>query len=342
MGKILEIVGSLRLTVALILLIAGASVFGTLIEQRKALETVYHSPLFVLLLTLLGVNLIFCTLLRLRLRLSMVGFLTTHIGVLLVLLGAVVGGACGTAGMMQLFVGETGDRFYTKDGTEKELPFALRLNRFSVEYYNFGSLSAVDNEGRIVAEVAPTKGAELTVPGHTIKIIDFVPDFVKDLDSGEVTTRSEVLRNPALLVSVTGGGKVSERWIFAKFPQMAHFHSDRENLPFNLVFQLSIRAYRTDASVLNSAGKELKRQTVEVNLPLSFGGYTFYQASYDEAQHEWSGIQVVRDPGVAVVYAGFGLLTFGVFFTLYAKPYLKKRAGGRGNQNANGNSSLAH
>jgi cytochrome c biogenesis protein ResB len=331
MGKILKIIGSLRLTIALILLIAGVSIFGTLIEPRKALETVYHSPLFVLLLALLGVNLIFCALLRVRLRLSMVGFLTTHIGVLLVLLGAVVGGACGTAGMMQLFVGDTSHRFLTGDQIEKELPFSVRLNQFSVEYYNFleypdlGDLIAADNEGNIIAKVPVEKGAEFFIGDYSIKIIDFVPDFVK-LDTGEVTTRSQMPRNPALLVSVSGGGKVSERWIFAKFPQMDHFYAHRESLPFNLVFEFRerIKSYRSDVSVLDWAGGELKRQTIEVNSPLSYGGYAFYQASYDREQHNWSGLQVVSDPGLPVVYAGFCLLIFGVFFILYAKPYLKR------------------
>lgn len=335
MGKILKIVGSLRLTIALILLIAGASVFGTLIEPGKALETVYHSPLFVLLLALLGVNLIFCALLRLRLRLSMLGFLTTHIGVLLVLLGAVVSGACGTAGMMQLFVGDTSHRFLTGDQIEKELPFSVRLNQFSVEYYNFleypdlGDLIAADNtdnKGNIIAKVPVEKGAEFFIGDYSIKIIDFVPDFVKDLDTGEVTTRSEVPWNPALLISVSGDDGVSKRWIFAKFPQMDHFHAGRGSLPFNLVFDFRerIKSYRSDVSVLDWAGRELKRQTIEVNSPLSYGGYTFYQASYDREQHNWSGLQVVRDPGLPVVYAGFCLLIFGVFFILYAKPYLKR------------------
>jgi hypothetical protein len=326
---ILKIIGSLRLTVALVLLIAGASVFGTLMEQRRALETVYHSPLFVLLLALLGVNLISCTLLRVRLRFNMLGFFATHIGVLLVLLGAVIGGACGTSGMMQLFVGKTKNRFLTDNQIEKELPFILRLNQFSVEYYDPGSLLAVDNEGVVIAEVVATKGAELVVNGYRMKIIDFVPDFVKDLDTGEVKTRSQIPQNPALLVSICGADKVDERWIFAKFPEMSHFHADREILPFNLLFEFRerIKSFRSDVSVLDWAGVELKRQALEVNFPLSYGGYTFYQASYDAAQHEWSGIQVVRDPGVVVVYTGFGLLTFGVFFILYAKPYLRKKAG---------------
>jgi cytochrome c biogenesis protein ResB len=333
MRRILKIVGSPALTFALILSIAAVSVFGTLIEQKRSLEVVYHSPLFILLLAAFGVNLTSCTLLRLRLQLRSLGFLATHIGVLLILVGAVIGGAYGIRGMMQLATDEVSNHFITDRQTLKELPFSIRLNRFSVEYYkfskyhNFGDLLAFDDDGYLIAEVPAEIGRESLIIGHSIKILDFVPDFVID-QTGEVATRSQLPENPALRVSIRAGDKTTARWLFSNFPGMEHHFAGEEVLPFHLLFKFQerIKSYKSDVSVLNSTGSELLRQTIEVNAPLSYGGYVFYQMDYDEAHYNWSLMQAVRDPGVPVVYAGFCLLTFGIFFILYAKPYLQRKA----------------
>jgi hypothetical protein len=36
-------------------------------------------------------------------------------------------------------------------------------------------------------------------------------------------------------------------------------------------------------------------------------------------------LQIVKDPGIPVAYAGFGALSFGVIFIFYVKPFLRKK-----------------
>lgn len=55
-------------------------------------------------------------------------------------------------------------------------------------------------------------------------------------------------------------------------------------------------------------GKQIAKEKIYVNEPLRFGGYWLYQSSYEENDPSYSGLLVVRDPGLGPVYAGLGLL----------------------------------
>lgn len=70
-------------------------------------------------------------------------------------------------------------------------------------------------------------------------------------------------------------------------------------------------------------GKVVKEKTIEVNHPLTHEGYAFYQASYDKERERWSGIEVVKDPGVPLVYMGFLFLVLGLVGIFYVQPVLK-------------------
>jgi hypothetical protein len=63
---------------------------------------------------------------------------------------------------------------------------------------------------------------------------------------------------------------------------------------------------------------------IEVNDPLRYGGYTFYQSSYDQKGLSWSGLQVRNDPGVPLVYAGFLIQILGMIVIFYINPLLRK------------------
>ena len=66
---------------------------------------------------------------------------------------------------------------------------------------------------------------------------------------------------------------------------------------------------------------------VAMNRPLHYRGYTFFQASYAEGERMTSILQVSRAPGLPLVYLGTGLLTIGITWMFYGKPWLQKRRG---------------
>ncbi|MEK7289570.1 MAG: cytochrome c biogenesis protein ResB, partial [Planctomycetota bacterium] len=72
-------------------------------------------------------------------------------------------------------------------------------------------------------------------------------------------------------------------------------------------------------------GQTVAEKTIRVNDPLKHRGYAIYQSSYDPEAGQFSGLQIVKDPGIPVVYSGFGALCFGVIFIFYIKPFLRKK-----------------
>lgn len=85
-----------------------------------------------------------------------------------------------------------------------------------------------------------------------------------------------------------------------------------------------VKAYRSRLAVYEEGNKVLEK-TISVNDPLSYGGYSFYQSNYREDDPTYSGILVVKDPGLPLVWTGFGMLCFGMIFAYYVRPRLLRR-----------------
>ena len=70
------------------------------------------------------------------------------------------------------------------------------------------------------------------------------------------------------------------------------------------------------------------KHDILVNDPLRFGDYALFQSSYDKEHLSWSGFQIVKDPGVPVVYLGFILLILGLITIFYINPLIKRNIKG--------------
>jgi len=72
-----------------------------------------------------------------------------------------------------------------------------------------------------------------------------------------------------------------------------------------------------------AAGREAglnTRASVRVNHPITYRGFRIYQLGYNPDDPTWSALLLVRDPGVPVVFSGFGMLVVGLITTLYLAP----------------------
>ncbi|MCX7834796.1 MAG: cytochrome c biogenesis protein ResB [bacterium] len=109
--KYLRPLASIGLTVVLLVLIAIAMVYGTIYESIAgtplAQADVYKSMWFDFLLGLLAINLTACTLNRYPYRPHQVGWLLTHLGILIILAGAVIGRNWGIEGQVMLAEGQS-------------------------------------------------------------------------------------------------------------------------------------------------------------------------------------------------------------------------------------------
>ncbi|PYK10789.1 MAG: hypothetical protein DME65_08815, partial [Verrucomicrobia bacterium] len=109
-NRIFEFFASLKLAVVLLAVIIVAAIAGTLYESsfdaKVSRAYVYRAPWFNLWLVLLGANLACSALSRWPWRKHHVAFLITHLGIITLLIGSLIGRIWGIEGTMTLFKGD--------------------------------------------------------------------------------------------------------------------------------------------------------------------------------------------------------------------------------------------
>lgn len=84
--------------------------------------------------------------------------------------------------------------------------------------------------------------------------------------------------------------------------------------------------YRSRVTVLDPAGGE-HPAVIEMNKPFYYGGYAFFQSSYNkEHGREMSILSVSKDPGQLYVFWGYGLLVFGMLVVLVTRIFQSRAA----------------
>jgi len=84
-----------------------------------------------------------------------------------------------------------------------------------------------------------------------------------------------------------------------------------------------VRDYYSDLVVLDD-GRTVAEKTIEVNHPLHWGGYHFYQSDYDHEAHRYTVLQVKSDSGLWLVWVGMVLLVAGTFWRFWGEAILAK------------------
>lgn len=296
--------------------IAGALIVamtaGTLLPKWN----LYRQPWFIGLLVLLGANTAACVIHRWKaIRYPS---LISHLGLLVILGGSAFTLWKGERGTLTLAEGEGG--LCCAEGpnntTAAHLPFQVRLKKFTIEQYRetAHTLRLSHREKGWVKEWTNVSvGQRLTHRAdnheYAITVKRYVADFIIDLETRTIKERSKEPRNPALLVSVEASPK-RDLWVFAKFPDI-----HQEQSPVSVEYACDpgpIKQYKSWLEVVTDKGDVLHGDTIWVNKPMRFRGYTFYQSGYDPDRPGISTVEVAKDPGVPYVYGGFLLLTVGL------------------------------
>jgi drug/metabolite transporter superfamily protein YnfA len=90
------------------------------------------------------------------------------------------------------------------------------------------------------------------------------------------------------------------------------------------------RDFRSTLVIADPQGRELARKVVAVNDPLLFEGLAFLQSPRSALAPDSSAILVVDQPGAWIAWVGYALLLLGTPWMFYLKPWLKRRAEGKG------------
>jgi hypothetical protein len=212
-----------------------------------------------------------------------------------------------------------------EDGVIKMLPFAIKLIDFKIEYYQPGQLIIRTQKGegfKIAAE-----------PGQKYVLgVDSTSSPRADLGSVEIIRRFENFKltregdkriavddpnggpNPALEVLLKKpDGSETTRYVFERFP--GHARPD-DNL--QLFYRRSVKDFLSDVEVVKD-NKVIMRKNIEVNKPLHYGGYLFYQQGYDSDAGRYTVLGVTSDKGLGIVFLGYVLLCAGAFWHFWLR-----------------------
>ncbi|MBW2017014.1 MAG: cytochrome c biogenesis protein ResB [Deltaproteobacteria bacterium] len=255
------------------------------------------------------------------------GVFIVHFSVILILAGAIVGSLFGFDGFINIPEGESSDRvMITRSREVIKLPFRVACEKFTVRYYENGSPKEYRSDlkflrGREVLLESPLSvNHPVTFQGITFYQASYgkIPGTIRlrlekagapgktfrfDVHRGhprELPDREGVFRvidvhndpsgklSPAVLVSVRGADeKRHEFWVFQ------------------------------DPGSLKGKFPETMLRSPRMN-PSAFKPYTFFLE--DIESKFYTGLQVSRDPGVPIVWAGFIMIMAGLFVTFFLHP----------------------
>ncbi len=363
--RVWKFFSSIKLAIWLLAIIVALSLLGTFIPQNQepafyinkyghsgyqallktGLADVYSSFLFVLLLVLFSINLAVCLMNRISLKIRMLGSVLSHASILIILVGALIGIFFGQKGLINISEGEEASSFIAQNKQRIDLGFSVRLDKFiysehidpkerllvcsaqNDECCSKDNLSGAIAKGRGGITEIPTEiGVEKDIAntGYRITVLRYLPDFTMDIVTKMVSSRSANPNNPAIEVRLKSkAGQISTFWVFANFPDM----HQKMGPDFKFIYHWVGRRpkdFVSEVTVLKGVS-EIMKKDIRVNEPLRFGGYTFFQFGYDTESLKWSAIQVVKDPGVSVVYTGFILLILGLVIIFYVNPLIQRR-----------------
>ena len=142
MRKLLSNLASLKLTVALIVLIGLVLSAGTILESVRGAEAakgVYEAPWFYALQGLFALNAICALVDRFPRNRWRIGFAVTHLSILLILLGAVMTVFLKQEGQLSIQEGQESSTVMRSPqagvSPQLRLPFAIRLDAFEIDVY---------------------------------------------------------------------------------------------------------------------------------------------------------------------------------------------------------------
>ncbi len=275
-----------------------------------------------------------------------------HSGCLLILAGSMWGSQTGHRlgerflgvrkipnGYMLISEGNTENRVTKEDFRQQigELPFSIKLNEFRLEFYEADEDSVPRlyirmQQGQDLQLIA--KAGDMISLGQgsgKLKVLRTFGNFKIQTENGKriVIDEGQSEENPAVEVEIdVPDGNSYTRYVFERFEGFSH-GEDSDGLQLSYVSQKPrmVRDYFSDVVIIED-GKEKTSKTIEVNHPLHYKGYHFYQHSYDSKAGEYTVLSVVSDSGLYAVYVGYWLLCFGVLWQFWFRPivgYIKRK-----------------
>jgi hypothetical protein len=296
-----------QLVITVLIVIAIGTGVGTF-SQNTA---IYGSMWFAAAIGLLALNTLLCVVTRLN-RERFFWSALVHTAILLVMVGGLTKAHWKQEGMVNLLEGQTGNAMMETEmgqptGYQRETPFPIRLDDFTVEFYEemeevyvYDLNASMDKPSATMAldPEAPVKVGGKTVTYVGRKKQQFAP--APNHPPIEVDGVELDISGTRITLPVNGSG--------VREGQLGFMFHQARGAP---------KLYKSKVSVLDDKGKVIKTQEVVVNDPLIMDGWWVYQSSWGESKNGlYSGLQFVRDPGLPYVLIGMTILMIGVLVQL--------------------------
>jgi len=286
---------SKQLALILFSLLCLSLVPGTLAESD------FHASLLSrVLLGYMGLNLILCTLTRIRTLSRPV--LVMHTGALLIIIGATMS-VFGFIATVNIYEGTSVDSVYRWDlEQDVSLDVALAVRKIDIEHYP------------VPIQVGVLRGQE-KAGLYTLKT-------GKSFTLGQYVVKADSLDLPAenLHLSLFQG----EQFIGSADTEGTN------DLPSDFPYDFRLVAYRDPVMkrigvdlALSQGSEVVAAGVLGPNDPLEWNGLHYYLADLkqDEYGNTYAGIQIVKDPGRPVVFLGFAVIMIGTLLWSYKKIY---------------------
>ncbi len=221
-----------------------------------------------------------------RAAISHAGPWIVHIGFILLVIGGAIIARGEYRHNVQGLPGELlGSRQFSPEQLEALWGFSVRVDNFRVEYYDLKAGQYVQVDG-----------------GERVGRIDLMND--------DGTADVEVL------------------WPSRGFEQSLPVDRIENRIDRRFgngrLDQSNISDYIADLTVIDN-GQEVLQKSIEVNLPLRYNGYRFYQSSFIDSRTDSNGtwttvIEARRDSGSPFIWTGIIIVSLGMMLGLYLAP----------------------
>jgi cytochrome c biogenesis protein len=246
-------------------------------------------------------------------RWTRLGVYVVHFSVVLLLIGGLIGSIFGFEGYVNIPEGESAQSIELRNSNQKlQLGFEIRCDDFNVDFYDSGapkefrSVLTIFKQGKAVLQKDIIVNDPLRYEGISFFQSSYgsmppneaILNFTSKA-TGMVYSKRAVLNTPLVIAEDLG------TFVLQKYTPQANFRGHNIGEAF--------------VGVLTPPNGS----AVEVTLPLKFPSFdrmrkgSVFIAVADVVPRYYTGLQVSKDPGIWVVYAGFILMIVGIYVTFF-------------------------
>ena len=246
-------------------------------------------------------------------RWTRLGVYVVHFSVVLLLIGGLIGSIFGFDGYVNIPEGESAQSVQLSNSNQKlQLNFEIRCDDFNVDFYDTGapkefrSALTIFKQGKAVLQKDIIVNDPLRFEGISFFQSSYgaMPPSEAILNftskaTGMVYSKKATLNTPLVIAEELG------TFVLQRYIRQANFRGHNIGEAF--------------VGVLTPPGGS----AVEVMLPLKFPSFDkmrkgdVFISVADFVPRYYTGLQVSKDPGIWVVYAGFILMIVGIYITFF-------------------------